>query len=67
MERTNVTSSNISSIGYEDGVLEIEFRNGAIYQYYDVQEHIFDELMQADSHGKYLAQNIKGYFRYSRV
>jgi hypothetical protein len=67
MERINVTSSNIRSIGFEEGVLEIEFKNGAVYQYYDVQEHIFDELMQADSQGKYLAQNIKGYFRYSRV
>lgn len=67
MERENVSSSNIESIGYEDGVLEIEFKNGAIYQYYDVQEHIFNELMQAGSHGKYLAQHIKGFYRYSRV
>lgn len=67
MERESVTSSNIESMGYEDGVLEIEFKNGAIYQYYDVQEHIFNELRNAGSHGQYLAQNIKGFFRYSRV
>ena len=29
--------------------------------------HIYNELMQAESHGKYLAQNIKGIYRYSRI
>lgn len=69
MERQAVSSSNIESIGYDpqSETLEIEFLNGSIYQYFDVPEQIFDELMQAESHGKYLANNIKGGYRYSRV
>lgn len=68
MKRTDVQSSNIKSIGFEDGTLEIEFLNGMIYQYFDVPQNVFEELMRAtDSHGTYLAQNIKGRFRYSRV
>lgn len=69
MERQPVVSSNISSVGYDSGdmILEIEFKNGAIYQYFDVPEYIFKELINADSVGGYLAAHVKGHYRYSRV
>ncbi len=68
MERKVVQSSNINSIGFENGTLEIEFLNGTIYQYYDVPKNIYDEFMAAtDSHGKYLSQHIKGHYRFSKV
>ena len=69
MERESVSSSNISSIGYDQGseTLEIEFHNGGVYQYFDVPRGVYDELMSADSHGRYLASNIKGVFRFSKV
>lgn len=69
MKRQHVESSNIESIGYDSKsqTLEIEFLNGSIYQYFDVPQHIYDELMSADSHGKYLAASIKGHYRYSKV
>ena len=69
MERFPVDSSNIAAIGYEKdlSVLEVEFKNGSVYQYYDVPENIFNDIMGADSKGKYLAQFVKGTFRYSRV
>ncbi len=69
MDRQAVSSSNISSIGYDAdlSILEVEFRDGAVYQYYDVPEVTFDGLMQAPSHGSYLAQNIKGHYRYARL
>lgn len=69
MNRQPVTSSNIASIGYDvdSQTLEIEFLNGGVYQYFDVPQHVHDELMNADSHGQYLAQNIKGAYRYSKV
>jgi len=69
MERKPVSSSNIASIGYDENssTLEIEFLNNSIYQYFDVPLHIYQGLMQADSHGQFLAQNIKGVYRYSKV
>ena len=69
MDRTQVASSNIASIGYDPdtNTLEIEFLNGSVYQYYDVPEHIYDEIMSASSHGSYLATNIKGVYSYSKV
>ena len=49
-------------------VLEIEFLNGAVYQYYDVPQSIYDGLMAADSHGKFLASYVKkGGYRYAQV
>jgi KTSC domain-containing protein len=67
MKRDDVQSSNIKAIGYENETLEIEFLNGSVYQYFDVQQNIYDEMMAAESKGKYLAQNIKGRFRFSKV
>lgn len=66
MERQYVSSSNIASIGYDpdNQVLEIEFLSGAVYQYYSV----YDGLMAADSHGKFLDVYIKkGGYRYTKI
>lgn len=70
MERQFVTSSNIMSVGYDpvNMILEVEFKAGAVYQYYDVPQHIYDGLMAADSHGTYLAAYVKkGGYRYAQV
>lgn len=69
MDRTAVTSSNVASIGYDEdsSTLEIEFNNGTIYQYFDVPNNIFEGLRNSSSIGGYLAANIKGVYRYSRV
>ncbi len=69
MKRVPVKSSNIASIGYDEdsSTLEVEFLNNTIYQYFDVPDSIFNGLRQADSHGQFLAQNIKGVYRYSKV
>lgn len=69
MQRQPVDSSNIASIGYDEGTqtLEIEFLNGGVYQYFDVPQQVYNDMMGAGSHGQYLAQNIKGYYRYSKI
>lgn len=61
MERNPVQSSNLSSVGYDANnmIIEIEFNNGGVYQYFGVPEHIFNELMSAGSKGVYFDQNIK--------
>ncbi len=45
----------------------IEFNSGTTYQYFDVPEHVFNELLTAASPGQYLAQNIKSLYRYARM
>jgi hypothetical protein len=69
MERIPVSSSNIASIGYDPDslTLEIEFNNGSIYQYFDVSQRIYEELINSDSVGGFLASNIKGSYRFSKV
>ena len=72
MQRISVTSSNIASIGYAEPTrtLEVEFNDGSIYQYFDVPNEVANEFMHnppGGSHGKYLASNIKGHYRYSRM
>lgn len=67
MNREFVQSSNLRSVGYEDDTLEIAFRNGGIYQYFGVPEHIFHGLMRAPSKGRYHHAHIKGRFTYKRL
>jgi hypothetical protein len=51
MKRTAVDSSMIDSVGYDEKkqILEVEFNHGGIYEYYDVEKEVFDDLMNADS------------------
>jgi hypothetical protein len=69
MRRVPVNSTTIAEIGYDEAsrTLEIMFRNGRIYQYFDVPEQEYRTLMAASSHGQYLNQYIKGRYRYARV
>lgn len=59
MNRQYVSSSDIASIGYENGTLEIEFHSGGIYQYLNVPEKIYNNLMNSTSYGKYFHNYIK--------
>ncbi len=69
MVMTSVNSTNISAVGYDgdSSTLQIEFNNGTTYQYFDVPEDVFTGLRDADSVGGYLADVIKGAYRYSKV
>jgi hypothetical protein len=61
MKRTNVESSNLASVGYDPSsmTLEIEFKKSGVYQYFEVPESVYEELMNANSHGEYFDANIK--------
>lgn len=69
MRRLPVDSSNLASVGFynDRNVLEIEFRNGRVYQYSDVPEHIFQEILKAESKGQYFNQLIRDRFVYKRI
>lgn len=69
MDRNYVASSNIASIGYDETTetLEVEFLNGAIYQYYNVPINMHKQLMQEGSKGQFLNTYIKNAYPYSRV
>jgi hypothetical protein len=68
MNRTPVSSSNLESVGYENGTLEIRFHSGGTYQYSNVPEHVYQGLMGASSKGSYFDQHIKkAGFSYKQV
>jgi hypothetical protein len=69
MNRESVQSSMIASIGYEadTSTLEVEFNNGAVWQYYEVPEVIYHDMMISGSLGKFFHSNIKRQYREAQV
>jgi hypothetical protein len=69
MDRQSVSSSNIVSLGHDaqSQTLEVEFSNGTIYQYFNVDDNLYQQLMSAPSKGQFLNTYIKNAYPYSRV
>jgi hypothetical protein len=69
MNRVNVLSSNIKSVGYNSNHMEldVEFTSGNVYRYYKVPIDIYNGLMTAPSHGVYLNREIKNKFPFSLI
>ena len=69
MVRESVISSDLAEIGYDSAnqILEVQFKRGEVYQYFDVPEYQYNSLKDADSKGKYFSQNIKNTYRYTRI
>jgi KTSC domain len=62
MERVQVSSTSIASVGYEieTSTLEVEFqKSGGIYQYFGVPQHLHEGLMQSGSKGSFFQANIR--------
>lgn len=70
VRRKAVTSTNLASVGYKkrEKTLEIRFKsNGSVYQYKDVPEDVYNNLMSAESKGQFLHNNIRGVYQYERL
>lgn len=69
-EMVFVDSTNIEAIGYDSQSLELHVRflkSGELYAYYGVEEWRYQELMQADSKGRYLNANIKPNYQCAKL
>ncbi len=58
-EWIEVESRAIDAVAYEDGELSVQWKGGRSYMYSIVPEHMFAELMLADSIGEYVNNEIK--------
>ena len=69
MLRQSVASTNLQSVGYDEGTqtLEVQFVNGRVYQYYGVPENMHTQLMQAPSKGQFFNAYIRNSYPFSRV
>lgn len=69
MDRIEVSSSNIISVGYDEDsmTLEVEFIYGRLYQYYGVPEGVYQQFLSAESHGGFLNAYIRGKYPFERL
>ena len=65
----SVVSSYIDSISYNEDKqeLQVKFKNGTIWKYFDVPEGAHVSLLLAESTGKFFAKEIKGVFSGRKV
>lgn len=66
MQRQFVSSSRISSVGWENDVMEVEFPDGAVYQYYNVSKSEYTAFLNSPSLGSALSRLDKVH-RYNRI
>ena len=69
-EMQYIDSSNIEAIGYDPDTQELHvlfLKSGETYVYYNVEDWVFQELLQADSKGAYLNASIKNRYQYSKL
>jgi hypothetical protein len=69
MKTIAVDSTTLRTVGYdaERQLLQIEFQNRSIYQYFEVPATVYEELMQAPSKGAYFNRSIRPRFDFALV
>ena len=67
--RVSVVSSNIAEVAYSSlrCSMVIKFNSGVDYEYDAVPQQVFEEMIGADSVGKYFHANVRGVFNYKRL
>lgn len=64
-------SSAIESVDYQiiDGIpkLEISFKSGGKYSYFNVPLSVFNEFANANSHGRFFQEKIRGQFKFKKI
>jgi hypothetical protein len=66
MKPVVVNSTTLATVAYDAGreLLQLEFCDGAIYQYLGVSATIHEALMRAPSKGSYFNRVIRGRFAF---
>ena len=62
-----VSSSNLASVGYENGILHVRFHSGGLYEFTHVPPSVYSGLMSAGSKGRYFHAFIKGKYGDHRI
>ena len=63
---TEVKSSNIISVGHDGTNLYVNYKSGT-YKYDNVDKSVYESLISSESKGRFMNENIKGKYNYSRV
>lgn len=67
--RKHANSSGITSVAYNalDGILEVVFCKGGIYEYNQVSQNEYENLRNADSFGTFFNKNIRQNHKHLKV
>jgi hypothetical protein len=68
MNSTLVESAALAALSYDDvcGILQLNFRSGAVYRYHEVPLPVYEALLAATSKGNYFNREIRGKYSHSR-
>jgi hypothetical protein len=69
MHTTTVSSSNISAIGYNCEIeqLQVDFKSGTSYTYDNVPTRVFQDFLHSESKGKFLNNVIKNKYSFNKM
>jgi hypothetical protein len=69
MTRHPVVSSSLAAIGYNATarLLEVQFRNGRVYEYLQVDAQAHHALVTAESIGTYFNQHVREHHEFRRI
>ena len=69
MKLTPLDSEMLLAAGYDpkSRILQVVFRTGGTYRYKNVPSDKYDELISADSIGKFMHKHIIDHYEYERV
>jgi hypothetical protein len=67
MKPTAVESTTLAAVAYDADreLLQLEFRDRTVYQYFEVPVDVYKALLRAPSKGYYFNRAIRGQFAYA--
>jgi len=69
IKMTEVQSSNLAAVGYDDDseTLYVRFKGNRLYAFYGVSRADYEGLLAAESKGRYFAREIRGLHAYKYI
>jgi len=69
MQMIDVESSMLSAVGYDPATqtLRALFNSGKTYDYFEVPQEVYDQLIESDSKGHYMSDAIIDLYPYHQV
>jgi len=63
----SVRSSNVGSVGFENGTMRVQFKGGGLYQYSGVPESLYGSFMSASSPGSFFRSHFSGRYGEAKI
>lgn len=69
MMMQDVVSSELQSVGFDEAasILQVKFQNGRVYRYQGVPQSVFENLLRADSKGRFFNAQIRDRYPCQRL